>query len=38
MIKNLIKRAIENYAKASTNSCILLVFHAPVAPRTLISK
>lgn len=37
-MKNLIKRALESYAKASTNSCIFFVFHAPQAPKSLISK
>lgn len=37
MIKSLIKRALESYAKASTTSCLMFIFHTPTAPRTLIN-
>lgn len=38
MIKNLIRKAIESYAKASTTSSVIFFWHTPVAPRSLISK
>ena len=38
MIKDMVKKAVENYAKASTNSCVALLWHAPKAPRSLIAK
>ncbi len=38
MIKSFVKKAIEKYAKATTNCSIIWLWHAPKAPRTLISK
>ncbi len=37
-MKKLIKKMVEMYAKNSTNSCLILVFHQPKAPRCLIEK
>lgn len=37
-MKKLIKKMVEKYAKNSTNSCLILLFHQPKAPRCLIEK
>lgn len=37
-MKNLVKKFLEAYAKMSTNSCWILVYHQPQAPRSLIKK
>lgn len=37
-MKGLVKKFVEMYAKASTNSCFILVVHQPKAPRCLIEK
>ena len=37
-VKKLLRKVVELYAKNSTNSCIMLVFHQPKAPRCIIEK
>lgn len=37
-MKKLIKKMVEAYAKNSTNSCFMWLFHQPKAPRNLIEK
>ena len=37
-MKKLLKKVVEKYAKSSTNSCFMLIFHQPKAPRSLIEK
>lgn len=37
-MKKLLKRLVESYAKSSTNSCTIAVFHQPKAPKCLIEK
>lgn len=37
-MKKLVKKVVEKYARSSTNSCVVLVFHQPRAPRYLIEK
>lgn len=37
-MKKLLKKVVEKYAKSSTNSCIIVVFHQPKAPKCLIEK
>lgn len=37
-MKKIMKKVAEMYAKNSTNSCAILLFHQPKAPRCLIEK
>ncbi|MDD2376895.1 MAG: cyclic lactone autoinducer peptide [Clostridia bacterium] len=37
-MKKILKKFVEIYAKSSTNSCLLLIFHQPKAPKCLIQK
>ncbi len=37
-MKKLLKKVVEAYAKSSTNSCFIAVFHQPKAPKCLIEK
>lgn len=37
-MKKIMKKVVEMYARNSTNSCIVYVFHQPRAPRCLIEK
>lgn len=37
-MKKMVKKMAEFYAKNTTNSCFLLLFHQPKAPRCLIKK
>ncbi len=37
-MKKMLKKIVEKYAKTSTNSCAMIFFHQPKAPRCLIKK
>lgn len=38
IMKKMVKKLVEMYAKNSTNACIAWVIHQPKAPRCLIEK
>jgi len=37
-MKSLLRKVAKAYAKSTTNTCIIWMFHASQAPRTLIKK
>ncbi len=37
-MKKILSKLVEMYAKSTTNSCAMWVFHQPKAPRCLIKK
>lgn len=37
-MKSLMRKIAKAYAKSTTNTCMIWVFHATKAPRTLIKK